>query len=289
MTNASSMTPLRARMIEQMQIGSLAPATQKHYLGTISILARDTGTAPDQLDAERVRSWLVNQINRGLTPASTNTYLSALRFLYQEVLDRPDMVRSLRNRKRPRHLPRHMKEDEIERLLLATFDLRYRTAILITYAAGLRISETIAVQIADIKAGKKLLHIRSGKGNVERMAPLPVPVIEYLRTFWQNTWPRPATWLFYGKSPDIPIKEATLRRAFSEARERAGINRSVKFHDLRHSAATHWHERGGDIDVIQDALGHRNADTTRTYARATGKMFEALDHPITGFRLLLTA
>ena len=286
MTNVPTMTPLRARMIEQMQLGNLAPATQKQYLGTIGILARDTGTAPDQLDAEQVRSWLVSQINRGLAPASTNTYLSALRFLYEEVLDRPDMVRGLRFRKLSRHLPRHMEEGEIERLLLATPDLRYRTAILITYAAGLRISETIAVQIADIKADRKLLHIRSGKGNVERMAPLPVPVIEYLRTFWQNTWPRPATWLFYGKSPDMPIKGATLRRAFSEARSRAGINRSFKFHDLRHSAATHWHERGGSIDVIQDALGHRNADTTRAYARATGKMFEALDHPVSGFSFM---
>ena len=285
-TPSKAKSPLRARMIEQMHIGNLSLATREEYLRIISNLARDTGTAPDRLDAEQVRAWVLGLIDRGLAPASTNVILSALRFLYREVLDRPDIVRGLRNRKRPRSLPRHMTEVEVERLLLATPDLRYRTATLLTYAAGLRISETVAVQVADIKADRKLLHVRSGKGDVERMAPLPAPVIGYLRSYWQTLWPRPATWLFYGKSPAVPIKAGTLRTAFNAARDRAGIDRSASFHALRHSAAAHWHERGGSIDVIQDALGHRNADTTRAYARATGKMFEALDHPVTGFGLL---
>ena len=260
--------------------------TQKEYLRTVSNLARDTRAAPDRLDAEQVRAWVLGLIDRGLAPASTNAALSALRFFYCEVVNRPDVVRGLRNRKPPRRLPRHMAEVEVERLLLATPDLRYRTAILLTYAAGLRISETVAVQIADIKADRKLLHVRSGKGDVERMAPLPAPVIGYLRSYWQTLWPRPATWLFYGKSPEVPIKAEALRKAFNAARSRAGIDRGTGFHALRHSAAAHWHERGGSIDVIQDALGHRNADTTRAYARATGKMFEALDHPVSGFGLL---
>ena len=285
-TTPKAKSPLRARMIEQMHIGNLSLATRNEYLRTVSNLARDTKTAPDRLDAEQVRAWVLGLIDRGLAPASTNAALSALRFFYRKVIDRPDIVRGLRNRKRPRPLPRHMKEGEVERLLLATPDLRYRTAILLTYAAGLRISETVAVQVADIKADRKLLHVRSGKGDVERMAPLPEPVIGYLRSYWQTLWPRPATWLFYGKSPEVPIKAGALRVAFNAARDRAGISRSANFHALRHSAATHWHERGGSIDVIQDALGHRNADTTRVYARATGKMFEALDHPVTAFGLL---
>ncbi len=142
------------------------------------------------------------------------------------------------------------------------------------------------MQVADIKADRKLLHVRSGKGDVERMAPLPAPVTGHLRSCWQTLWPRPATWLFHGRSPEVPVKAGTLRVAFKAARDRAGTDRSASFHALGHSAATHWHERGGSIDVIQDAPGHRNADTTRACARATGKTFEALDHPVTGFRLL---
>ena len=133
--------------------------------------------------------------------------------------------------------------------------------MLVAYAAGLRISETVALQIADIKPDKQLLHIRSAKGGTERMVPLPRGVLQYLRSYWRNICPRPVTWLFYASSPDARIKEATLTFAFNKARERAGIDRSHTFHCLRHSAATHLHERGGSIDVIQDVLGHRNADS----------------------------
>ena len=106
-------------MIVQMKIGNLAPVTRKEYLRTVSNLARDTRAAPVRLDAEQVRAWVLRLIERGLAPASTNAAFSALRFFYCEVINRPDVVRGLRNRKRPRRLPSHMAEVEVERLLLA--------------------------------------------------------------------------------------------------------------------------------------------------------------------------
>lgn len=153
-------------------------------------------------------------------------------------------------------------------------------------AAGLRISEVVGLQITEIRADRRLLHIRAGKGGTGRMASLPPGMLKHLRRNWTSLCPRPKTWLFYGSSPEEPIKAATLRRAFNAARDRAGIDQGTSFHALRHSAAAHWHERDGGIDIIQDAVGHRNSDTTRAYARATGKMFEALNHPVSGFSLL---
>ncbi|MDE2914933.1 MAG: tyrosine-type recombinase/integrase [Paracoccaceae bacterium] len=126
---------------------------------------------------------------------------------------------------------------------------------------------------------------QSNGRKVETVTPLRQRMIDQMR-MWTSLCPRPKTWLFYGSSPEVPIKAATLRRAFNAARDRAGIDQSNSFHALRHSAAAHWHERGGSIDVIQDALEHRNADTTRAYARATGTMFEALNHLVSGFSLL---
>ena len=175
---------------------------------------------------------------------------------------------------------------EVERLILATLDLRHRAAIVTAYGAGLRVSETVSVKIGDIKSDKKLLHIPSGKGGTERMAPLPDGVIHYLRNYYTNIWPQPASWLFYGASPDEPMRTQALDSAFKKARDKLGIDPRHTFHSLRHSTATHLLERGADIEVIRDALGHRSADTTRGYARATGKMFEALDHPLSGFPIL---
>ena len=280
------LSPLRQKMMDQMRLANLAENTQVCYLREITCLARDCKAPPDRLSAEQIHAWLLAGVDRGLSPASTNMSLAALRYFYCRVLRRPELVEGLRQRKVPRRLPRHMTVTEVERLLLATTDLRYRAAMLTAYAAGLRVSETLALQLADIRSDKRLLHIRSGKGGTERMAPLPEGALEYLRSYWTNLFPRPTGWLFYGRAPDTPIKEGTMTCAFNKARDAAGIDARHSFHSLRHSAATHWHERGGDIEVIRDVLGHRNADTTRCYARATGKMFEQLEHPLSGFALL---
>ena len=279
-------SPLRQRMIDQMRIANLAESTQSAYLFEVERMAKHYGASPADLDAEQVRDWVLTLIDRGLSPSSTNSTLSALRFLYVETLGCPDRVAGVRNRKLPSRLPRSMTEQEVEHLILATPDLQHRAVFVTAYGAGLRVSETVTVKIRDIKSDKKCLHIPSGKGGTERMAPLPDGVIHYLRSYFKNIWPQPASWLFYGASPDEPMSAAALHRAFKKARERVGIAPCHSFHSLRHSAATHLLERGGNIEVIRDALGHRSADTTRGYARATGKMFEALDHPLSGFPIL---
>ena len=242
-------SPLRQRMIDQMRIANLAESTQIAYLFEIERLAKHYGTSPADLDGEQLRDWILKLIDRGLSPSSTNSTLAAFRFFYVETLGCPERVAGLRNRKKPQALPRHMTEQEVERLILATPDLRHRAAFIAAYGAGLRVSETVNVKIADIKADRKCLHIPSGKGGTERMAPLANGVIHYLRGYYKNIWPQPATWLFYGASPDEPMRTQALHFAFKKARDKVGIDPRHTFHSLRHSTATHLLERGADIEV----------------------------------------
>ena len=245
-------SPLRQRMIDQMRIANLAESTQIAYLFEIERLAKHYGTSPADLDGEQLCDWILKLIDRGLSPSSTNSTLAAFRFFYVETLGCPERVAGLRNRKKPQALPRHMTEQEVERLILATPDLRHRAAFIAAYGAGLRVSETVNVKIADIKADRKCLHIPSGKGGTERMAPLANGVIHYLRGYYKNVWPQPATWLFYGASPDEPMRTQALHFAFKKARDKVGIDPRHTFHSLRHSTATHLLERGADIEVILD-------------------------------------
>ena len=232
-----------------MRIANLAESTQIAYLFEIERLAKHYGTSPADLDGEQLRDWILKLIDRGLSPSSTNSTLAAFRFFYVETLGCPERVAGLRNRKKPQALPRHMTEQEVERLILATPDLRHRAAFIAAYGAGLRVSETVNVKIADIKADRKCLHIPSGKGGTERMAPLANGVIHYLRGYYKNIWPQPATWLFYGASPDEPMRTQALHFAFKKARDKVGIDPRHTFHSLRHSTATHLLERGADIEV----------------------------------------
>ncbi len=217
-------SPLRQRMVDQMRIANLAESTQIAYLFEIERLAKHYGTSPADLDGEQLRDWILKLIDRGLSPSSTNSTLAAFRFFYVETLGCPKRVAGLRNRKKPQALPRYMTEQEVERLILATPDLRHRAAFIAAYGAGLRVSETVNVKIADIKADRKCLHIPSGKGGTERMAPLANGVIHYLRGYYKNIWPQPATWLFYGASPDEPMRTQALHFA---SRRRATRSASI--------------------------------------------------------------
>ena len=186
MTGAAKGSPLRQRMMDQMRIANLAESTRRAYIFEVERLARHYETSPDDLDGEQVRDFVLTLIDRGLSPATTNSTLSALRFLYVDTLGCPDRVAGVRNRKLPARLPRHMTEQEVERLILATPDLRHRAAFVTAYGAGLRVSETVAVKVGDIKSDKKLLHVPRGKGGSERMAPLPDGVIDYLRGYFKK-------------------------------------------------------------------------------------------------------
>ena len=121
-------SPLRQRMIDQMRIANLAESTQIAYLFEIERLAKHYGTSPADLDGEQLRDWILKLIDRGLSPSSTNSTLAAFRFFYVETLGCPERVAGLRNRKKPQALPRYMTEQEVERLILATPDLRHRAA-----------------------------------------------------------------------------------------------------------------------------------------------------------------
>ena len=158
-------------------------------------------------------------------------------------------------------------------------------AITLTYGCALRISEVIQVQVDDVDFENHRLRIRRGKGGHERVTWCPEPILVHLRGYIESTWPRPHTWLFYGATPDSPISRAGLSNAFNAARTVLALGDEITYHSLRHSTATHLHERGVPLTVVQDLLGHKSLDSTRVYARTTGPMFEQLTHPVETFRL----
>ena len=206
----TSGTPLRQRMMDQMRIANFAESTQTSYIGEIKQLAKHHKASPADLDADQVRAWVLHGIDRGLKPATTNVKVAALKFFYAETLGCPERVAGLRVRMKPRKLPRHMAEEEVERIILATPDLRYRAAIVVAYGAGLRISKTVAIKIGDIRSDEKLLHIPSGKGGTEdgtvagSRHPLPARLLqEHLAA---------ECFHFARRSSTIPTTSFTARR-----------------------------------------------------------------------------
>lgn len=276
-------SPLRRKTLDVMTMKGLSPVTQKHYLREIAKFDRHTGHQLDVQTDDAIRDWVLMLIDGGLAPRTTNVTVAALRLLYDTVLGQPEKVAALRFRHVPDRLPRTMPEEDVEHLIQAMTDMRYRMATLVAYGAALRVSEVVSLQIPDIRRNEGLLRIRKGKGNRERMAYLPEAVLEELERYWKTTWPRPTSWLFYRKTLEEPITARGLQIAFGKARDQLGLDRGLTFHCLRHAAATHLLERGASQSVVQDVLGHKSPESTRVYARTTSVMFRSLDHPVGRF------
>lgn len=260
------MTTLRERMTEAMVLRGFAERTRESYLTCVSGLAKHYGRSPDSLDAEAIQAYLLHLITeRKLAYASVNQASCAIRFLFAAVLRRKDIALDIPMARTPKRLPQILTREEIARLFACSRNLRSRTLLMTTYAAGLRLSEVCRLQPADIESApdRMCLKVRQGKGGKDRYTLLSPRLLEALRLYWRAA--RPAQWLFPNSRGEGPMGEHTAQRAYHAARAAAGIANEGGIHCLRHAFATHLLEAGVDIHTIQRLLGHGHVSTTMRY------------------------
>jgi integrase/recombinase XerD len=144
------MTPLRQRVIEDMRVRNLSPATQRNYLAATSRFARHFGRSPAALGPEQVREYLNHLVDRAISSAYFNVIVAALRFLYTVTLERDWGVTRLPYQKKHRKLPSVLSVNEVARFLDAVPDFKSRAILITAYAAGLRVSEVAALRVGDL-------------------------------------------------------------------------------------------------------------------------------------------
>ena len=256
----TEISPLRRRMVEDMTVRNLSPATQRSYLYAVAKFSRFFGKSPERLELEDVRTYQVHLASQGIAWATLNQTVAALRFFYGVTLGRPEIPERIAYAREPRRLPVVLSADEVVRFLEAVPSLKSRTALTTAYAAGLRVSEVVALKVADIDSGRMLIRVEQGKGGKDRYVMLSAQLLAILRTYWRLAKPR--HWLFPGRDEERPIDQTVLHAACRSACEAAGLTKHVTVHTLRHSFATHLLESGADIRIIQVLLGHTNISTT---------------------------
>jgi integrase/recombinase XerD len=275
----ATMSPLRRRMIEDMTIRNLAPATQQSYVQAVAKFSRYFGKSPDRLGIEDVRAYQVYLTSRGVAWASLNLTVCALRFFYGVTLGRAEMPELIAYARSPRRLPVVLSGEEVARFLEAVPGLKSRVALTTAYATGLRLSEVVALKVGAIDSKRMVVRVEQGKGGKDRYAMLSVQLLGILRSYWRRT--RPRDWLFPGRNPERPINPKMLAAACQAASEAAGLSKRVTVHTLRHSFATHLLESGTDLRIIQALLGHNHLTTTALYTQVAtstiGKTTSPLD------------
>src|SRR5271157_1080922 len=169
----AEMSPLRRRMIEDMTIRNLSPATRQSYVHAVSKFSRYFNHSPDRLGLEDVRAYQVHLISKGISWASLNQVVCALRFFYGVTLGCDAIPERIAYAREPRKLPAVLSADEVVRFLEAVSSLKARVALTTAYAAGLRVSEVTGLKAADIDSGRMVIRVEHGKGGKERYVSCP--------------------------------------------------------------------------------------------------------------------
>jgi site-specific recombinase XerD len=280
---AAPISPLRQRLIDDMNMRRFSHETQRNYIRDVGRFATFLGRSPATATAEDVRLFQVEQRENGVPAPTMNSIVAALRFLFTHTLDRPDLARKLFRVTHPRKLPIVLSPDEVARLINATTCLKHQAALSVAYGAGLRVAEISMLKVSDIDSERMLLRVERGKGGQYRNAMLSADLLALLREWWkagrQQGVMHPQGWLFPGQNATKPLSTRQLHRIVVEAAAAAGIAKRVCPHTLRHSFATHLLEDGVDIRVIQVLLGHAKLENTAFYTKVATRTVRAVTSP----------
>ena len=217
------MTPLRTRMLEDLQIRNYSPNTVAAYIRRVAEFAKHFGKSPELLGSEQIREYQLYLIKeKGVSLPSYIQAVCALRFLYSNTLHLPVSIDRIPLPRYEKKLPVILSPAEVKLLLETPKNLSHRAMLTTMYAAGPRISEVAKLKVADIDSKRNVIWIRGGKGRKDRQVLLPPRLLELLRAYFR--WKKPTEWLFPGqKAGRKPISCGSIFRACQKAARKAGI------------------------------------------------------------------
>jgi len=280
------MTRLRKMMLDELERRNYTQSTRRAYLAGVADFARHFHRSPDQLGLDHVREYQVHLFRvRKLSASTVAARIAALRFLFVQVLKRPWTVQDTPYPKHPQKLPAVLTQQEVARMIDATHNPLHRVVVMTLYATGLRRLELTHLKVADIDAARMVIHVRGGKGRKDRDIMLSPKLLEALRQYWRSLKHKPKEWLFPGggrahDNLETPMTDKVVWHAVQQAAKRAGIEKRIHPHTLRHSFATHLLETGVDLRTIQLLLGHSDLKATTVYLHLSHRHLQATASPL---------
>jgi len=262
-----------------MVLRNFSPNTQELYHRAARDLEQYFNKPPHLLGEKDVKSFLLSIVEtKKLSQSTLRITYAGLRFLYETTLKKRWVIDKIPYPKTIKKLPIVLERTEVENLLKSAAGLKQRAMLMVTYSAGLRISEIAHLKITDIDSNRMLIRVEQGKGKKDRYTLLSERALEALREYYKKYLPK--HWLFPGGNPEQPISIATVRAAFKRAKRKAGITKPATCHSLRHSFATHLLESGVDLHHIQLLLGHASTKTTTVYLHVNKKNLSEIVSPL---------
>src|SRR6202451_2604913 len=282
-----TISPLRQRMIEDMNARKLCAGTQRGHIRSCKRFAAFLRRSPDTATAEDIRRFQLHLSETTTSICNPNRIMTGLRFLFRVTLRRPDLAAEIYHLREPQKIPLVMSQDETRRLLAVASSLKVRVLLSLGYGCGLRAGEVVRLKVKHIDSAQNVIRGEQSKRRKDRNVMLSPETLDLLRQWWKVRPPRhdagtppEERWLFPGTKRGKTMSTRQLSRLFHEAADAAGIKKAVTLHALRHSFATHLLDRGIDIRIIQALLGHDKLDTTARYTRVATGMIAGIESPL---------
>jgi len=273
------MTPLRQRMLEDMQLRNFSPHTQGAYVRAVAQFTRYFMLPPETLNADHARQFLLYLVQERKVSWSTyNQIRAGLIFFFRITMGRDEAIGEVPCARWRRRVPVVLSPEELQRFFAVIRNLKHRAVYMTMYGAGLRASEILSLRVEDVDSSRMLLRIREGKGQKQRYVKLSKHLLDVLREYYKKY--RPNGWLFAGRVPGQPLNRMTLNRVLAYLSKRAALKKNVTPHTLRHSYATHMLDAGADLRTIQVLLGHQNIKSTAIYIHVSQARIDAAPSPL---------
>lgn len=260
----------------ELKISKNSDHTIKGYVQANQKLLEYANKSPNQITEEDVKMYVAEKMEK-TAASSVILFLAAIKFAYSTILKK-DPTKNIKRPKREKKIPTVLTKEEIKKLL-DSFDTR--KSILMTsmlYACGFRVSELTNLKVNDLNFEEKIGHVRSGKGKKDRIFNIPDFLLKDLQKQVKKQKEKNQEYLFTG--PKGQLSSRNLQKMIQKAAQRAGIQKDVHPHTLRHSYATHLLENGTDIRIIQELLGHSDISTTQIYSHVSAEQLKKVKSPI---------
>ena len=253
---------------ETLRMGGRSEVTIKNYrYAIIRFLNRyDEKTNISKLTTDDIIKYFKKDfIDKGLSAATYNVNLAAVRFFYLICFERSISKVLLPNSKLRKRFPKIVTKELFLKIINNEDNLEHKCWLLLSFCCGLRISEVATIKIEDIYSKEHKLRVL-GKGNKERFTILPDIVIKFLRLFYQKKrYTHKKGYLFIGQNINNHICERTIGNYFSSLKKEYNLPPEITEHSLRHSFATYFLMSGGDLLVLKSMMGHKSLNSTSIY------------------------
>lgn len=228
---------------------------------------------------------MVYVMKKGLSENGVHSRINAIKFYFEQVLDREKFFWEIPRPKKPQQLPQFFNQDEIAAIINSVKNKKHKVMLMQAYSAGLRVSEVVSIKTYEIDSKRMTILISQAKGKKDRVASLSPVLLVMLREYALEYKPDKKGYLFEGQSKRLPYSTRSLQEIMQAAKKKAGIIRPGSIHSLRHSFATHLIDKGTDVTMIQKILGHNDIKTTLRYLHTSNRDLLKIISPLDDLRL----